>query len=1000
MRTLSLLILAALGLALGFQDAAAQQRTVTGRVTAEDTGAPIAAAQVGLLGTTRSVQTDAQGNFRISVPQGEVQLRIQNFGYRARDVTVAAGQSSVQVALPVDVLNLEGIVVTGQSTTVQRRNLANAVASIPAEQVGGAPSSETVEKMLQGKVAGSNIEQNSGAPGGGVQLRLRGVSTIIGESEPLWVVDGVVMSNVAIPSNANAVTQAAGGSNPSLTQDAVVNRAVDLNPHDIERIEILKGPSAAALYGSRAANGVILVTTKSGQPGDVRVSVTQRFGTFDTSEKLGFREWTRDEAIATFDDPSLASYFNADGTPIKRSDHEELLAGENDVSFETVATVSGGDQDTRYFLSGTWKEDNGVIPNTGFEKQALRINLEQQLGDRLRVSANTNLLRTLAARGVTNNDNAGVSYYMVLPFTPDFVDLTRQEDGTFPDNPFERSNPLETAALASNDEEVWRFIASGNVDFEFLNTGTHRLQLLATGGVDFFSQENDLLFPPTLQFEPSDGLPGTSLLSNSENTDITLSANLVHTFRSDRGYSATTTTGVQYEDRELNISRVSSFGLTAGQPNIDAGVQQTLREQRSLIRDLGFFGQEEVLLMDERLLLTLGLRADRTSVNADPDDFFFYPKAAASYRFDNLTSYLDAFKLRMAWGQVGNQPLYGQKFTPLTATTNVNGIPALVVQGTTGSEDLTPERQSEIELGFDATLMDGTAQFEATAFQKNVEDLLLQRTPAPSTGFATQVFNGGELRVRGLELALTATPIQSDRFSWISRTTYYRDYSEITSLPVPAFETGGFGTSLGAFRIEEGASATQIVANAGLDENGEQIVRKVGDANPTFRMGFSNDFTFGDFSVGSLFDWSEGNSVINLTQFLVDAGANAEDWSDNTREITLPDGTTEVAGDGEARLLIQGAGDTRPYIEDASYIKLRELSLSWNVPTELLGGVLGGRVESASLTLSGRNLLTFTDYTGLDPEVSNFGNQPIARNIDVAPFPPSRSYWLSVNVTF
>lgn len=1000
MKRLSLFV-AALLLIAGPSTGQAQQRTITGRVTAGDTGAPLGFADVQVLGTTRSTQTDPQGNFRLEVPSGEVRLRISNFGYRTREVTVSAGQSNVQVSLEVDVLNLEGIVVTGQATSVQRRNLANSVATVSAEEVGGAPTSESIEKIIQGKVAGANIETNSGAPGGGVQVRLRGVSTIIGASEPLYVVDGVVASNAAIPSNANAVTKAAGGSNPSLTQDAVVNRIADLNPNDIAKIEILKGPSAAALYGSQAANGVVLITTKKGTPGQTKITVNQRVGMFSPSNEIGFRQWTRDEAVSTFDDPSLASYFKADGTPIKSFNQEDLLTSNSSPSFQTDVTLSGGDENTRYFVSGTWKQDDGIIDNTGFEKQSVRLNVDQRFGDRFHVSVNNNLIRTLAQRGLTNNDNSGTSYYMVLPFTPNFVDLRKHGDA-FPSNPFERSNPLQTAALTTNNEEVWRFLSSVNADAELLNTGRHRLQILGTAGVDYFNQKNDLLFPPELQFEPSDGLPGTSLLSSSDNRDVTLSSNLVHTYTTaEGGATATSTVGVQYGDTKLNTSRISAFGLTAGQPNVDAGVQTTLRENRTRLKNLGFFGQEEVLMMNERLLLTAGMRADRSSANGDPDKYFFYPKAAASYRLENPMDRVDALKLRVAWGQSGNEPLYGQKFTPLTATNNVNGIPALVVNGVTGDPDLQPERQSEVEFGFDATLLEGRAQLEVTGFRKTVQDLLLQRTPAPSTGFATQIFNGGEMQVNGVELALTATPLQTDRLSWISRTTFYHNSSEITDLPVPAFETGGFGTSLGAYRIEEGASATQIVANAGLDSQGNIIVKKVGDAVPTFRMGFSNDISYGRLTLSSLVDWSHGGSVINLTQFLADAGANTGDYKTDPQPFTLRDGTTVTLGKGERRITRRGnLRDSRGYIEDGSYVKVREISLSYDLPPEWVSNLLHGTVESARVTFSGRNLLTFTGYTGLDPEVSNFGNQPIARNIDVAPFPPSRSFWLSLNVAF
>jgi outer membrane receptor protein involved in Fe transport len=554
--------------------------------------------------------------------------------------------------------------------------------------------------------------------------------------------------------------------------------------------------------------------------------------------------------------------------------------------------------------------------------------------------------------------------------------------------------------MLENDEDVWRVIAGGTADFDVFRNEQHNLKLVGTGGADYFNQENRFFSPPNLQFEPDDGLPGTSLLSNSGSTNYSLTGNVIHVYTGATGFTATSTVGTQYGDRNINISRIVSQGLTAGQPNVDAGVVQQALQNRTIIRDLGFFGQEELLMLDGRLLLTAGLRADRSSVNGDPQQYFFYPKAAASYRFIEPLRNLDDLKLRVAFGQSGNQPLFGQKFTPLSSSNNIGGIPGLTVLGVFGSPDLQPERQTEVEGGFDATVLNGNARLEATVYQKNVSNLLLQRTPAPSTGFNTEIFNGGEMRVRGLELSLDATPIRTRGFSWVSRTTFASNRSEITSLPVPTFETGGFGTSLGSYRIQEGASATQIVANSGRDAEGNIIVAKVGDANPDFRMGFSNDLTFGAFSLSSLFDWSQGQSVINLTQFLADAGQNSVDFAEDVQPYTRRNGTVIQAGTGERRLRDRGDfADSRGYIEDGSYIKLRELSLSYTLPQSVFGRALGN-AESARLTLSGRNLITITDYSGLDPEVSNFGNVPIARNIDVAPFPPSRSFWLSLDFSF
>ncbi len=961
----------------------AQTRIVTGQVTDAVSNAPLPGVNVSVRGILASTATDNDGSFALGwVPVGDAVIDFRRIGYKRAVVSVGANQFTISVALEADVFKLEEVVVTGRGTGMERRNLANAVATVSGDEVTQV-TAQSIEHALQGKVAGADVYTNSGAPGGGAQVQLRGVSTISGANSPLYVIDGVIISNVAIPSNTNAVTRASSGSNASSTQDGQVNRVVDLNPNDIESIEILKGASASAIYGSKASNGVVIIQTRRGQEGRPRVNLTQRFGFFDLAEKLGFR---------TFEDAAEVDAWGGAGTaaavgfvPGRTFDHEEALAGRNALSHETQLSASGGDGNTTYFVSGLWKNDEGIMENTGFEKQSFRVNVDQEFSSRFRANISSNALHTLAQRGLTNNDNAGVSPYMVFPFTPNIVDLRRRPDGTFPDNPFERSNPLATIAQMKNNEDVWRFIGSLRLEFDAVQTPNHNLQVLAQAGVDFFSQTNDLFFPPDLQFEDDDGFAGTSLLTNSDNEFINLNTNVIHTYSPGSGTTFTSSAGLTYETRDLSVASVQNQGQIAGQESIAAGVKVTLNENRSRSEDFGFYFQEEILTLDERLLLTVGIRGDQTSRNSADDKIFWYPKAAASMRFPGTGGFFDELKVRAAYGEVGNQPLFGQKFTPLTATNNIEGIPGLLVQGSVASPDLRPERQREVEGGVDAVLANGRATLELTGYQKSISELLLTRQLAPSSGFAQQIFNGGKLRVRGIEAALGVVPIQTANVNWLFRTTFAMTRSKVTQLDVPAFvpSNAGFGTGLGTFRIEEGKSVTQLVGNTG---NGGPV-GALGEANPDFRMGFTNDVSVGAVSFFMHADWQQGGDVVNLTELLYDAGGNTEDF--------------EVDEGGSFRIANFGAGavGTKLYIQDASFFKVREATVAWEVPQRVVSSVWGA-IRSARLSLSGRNLLTFSGYRGMDPEVSNFGNQAVGRNIDVAPFPPSRSFWFSVDLSF
>jgi TonB-linked SusC/RagA family outer membrane protein len=955
-------------------------RMLRGRTYDRTSNDPVPLTRVIIKGTTKGVEADLNGYFTLEIPEGAVVLDISSQDYKQRDVLVPPAQRSVNI--PLEPSFTEEMVVVGRASEVARKNLANAVATVNAESLNRAPAA-TVDQAIQGKVAGANIQANSGAPGGGLQMRLRGVSTIIGETAPLYVIDGVIVSDIAIASGIFAVTASVGGSNPSATQDNQVNRVADLNPNDIESIEILKGASAAAIYGSKASNGVVIINTKRGRAGtEPRVDITQRLGMYTLANKIGARRFSsEDEAAAAFGEQAREFYRQG-----KFFDHEEQLASRRDLSTETVASVSGVSGNTRYFGSALVKDDNGIIGNTGYSKQSFRLNVGQKLSELLDVNASANVVHSLSDRGLTNNDNAGVTYHMVLPFTPSFYNLEPGPDGTYPKNPFIGSlaNPLQTAALVTNDEDVWRIIASGDATLNVYKDKTSELRVLANFGLDRFQQQNNVLFPPELNFEPvDDGLPGTSLEGTSQARNINAGLNVVYNMKPEgTGINSNTSAGVSFEERDLNSVYIVSRNLNAGQPNVDSGTQISVRQDRQFARDRGYYVQEEAILLDERLTLIGALRGEQSSTNGNPNKLYMYPKLATAYRVPSFDPTVDEFKVRLAYGETGNQPKYGQKFSPLLANGNIEGAPGIIGSGIAGDPNIRPERQREVEAGLDAVFMGGNIVTELTVYQRNISDLLLQRALAPSTGFATQFFNGGQMRNRGVELMVQLNPFNGGEFEWVSNTTFTLNRSKVTKLPVPAFLAGGFGTGLGAFRIEEGQSATQIVGNSGLKADGTCCeVVKLGDTEPDFRMGFSNSFRYRGWSLSFLLDWQKGSDVINLTRFIYDLGQNTPDY----------------VGAGEQRLKDQ-ATNAGVYIEDASFLKLREITLTYQLPDNWVTQI--PKVKSARLSLSARNVFTVSGYSGLDPEVSNFGNQAIARNIDVAPFPPSRSFWTSIDVGF
>jgi hypothetical protein len=533
--------------------------------------------------------------------------------------------------------------------------------------------------------------------------------------------------------------------------------------------------------------------------------------------------------------------------------------------------------------------------------------------------------------------------------------------------------------LLKNREDVWRILGTVTTRWAAITGERHGLSVSVIGGFDYFTQRNDFLSPPELQFEPNDDQPGTVILGKASNLNANIGVNATHTYTPESSaFQATTSAGVQYGTRELNTTSVVGRSLLTGQTSPDQATSRDVSQDLQQVHDLGIFGQEELLLMQRKLFLTAGLRADRSSVNGDDGKYFAYPKAAASYRLIAPVGGVDEIKLRVAYGETGNQPLYGSKFTPDTSGV-IDGKFGTQVGQRAGDPDIKPERQKEIETGFDAQIANGRAQLSFSVYQRRIVDLLLDQTLAPSLGQSTRIFNsGGTLRNRGLEVGLQFIPVQTGSIYWVVGSNFSLNRSKITALPIPTFQTGGFGTSLGVFQIEKGKSATQIVGLV----NGQQ--QAIGDAYPDFQMGFSNDVEWKRFRLGMQWDWKKGGDVINLTRLLFDAGQNSADKADG----------------GLARVTKWGNGNTKVYLEDGSYLKLRELSLSYDLPSRLVASMFGGSTRYARLSLSGRNLIRISNYSGYDPEVSNFGNQAIVRNIDVAPYPPSRSFFFSVDVGF
>ncbi len=786
MRRRTGLTLALLFAAVSAPSARAQTRSLTGRVYDDATQQGIPGALVSVVNGTTVTQAGPDGRYRIVLPTTPLKLLFRGLGYKRLEVDVDANRTTLDVPMAKEALQLNEVVVTGTATTQERRNVSTAVTTVSGDQVDQAPSA-SLENALQGKVVGASINMNSGAPGGGGQIQIRGVTSILGNGQPLFVVDGVIFDNSASGPGINAVTRASG-SGASSNQDNPVNRLADLNPDEIENIQILKSAAASAIYGSQATNGVVLITTKRGRGGNTQFHLTQRLGTNTADRLLGSRHWTQGELAGLLGDTTSArtvtkQYCASDPCPYY--DYQGQLYGNNGLAYETALSISGGTDVTKYFVSANDKNDPGTMINTNARRQNLRLNIDQSLGSKFTTSASAAIYRSGTARGISNNDNTFTSPVYAFGYTPAVINLqAKQANGAPIDNLLLRtllgtgSNPFQTIAGVKDYEDTWRQVGAANARWAAWSGTNQTFSISATGGFDRYDSDGETYSPNYLQFEPDDGLPGTAVQAEALSRLFNGSLNAVHTYTPTANRflpgitSLTTAVGLQYEDRANNTYSVVARGLLPGIQEINQGTP-TIAQNKTIVRNEAAYFSEEMLAFSDKLSASAHVRAEKNSVDGDRDKLFYWPAVSASYRFTNLFPHADEIKLRASYGISGNQPLYGLRDLVLVGNGLIDGRNAIAEPTTLGNTNIEPEKMHEKEIGIDGSFFNNRIGLEASYYNRRITDMLLQPTLAPSSGFGNEYINGGVMNTAGVELAVTLLPIQSRNFSWTSRTQYY-----------------------------------------------------------------------------------------------------------------------------------------------------------------------------------------------------------------------------------
>jgi TonB-dependent starch-binding outer membrane protein SusC len=960
---------------------AAQQGSVAGRVTDKVSSQPIPGAQVLLSGTNLQAITNNEGRYRIDrVPPGQYQAQVRLIGYAMgqQPVTVTAGgAATLDIAMTAAAIPLEALVVSATGETQRVKELGNAVSTIAADSVAQkAPVTNTAD-LLNSRAPGVQVITSGGTTGSGTRIRIRGASSLSLTNEPIVVVDGVRVDNDAIASSIGV-----GGQSPS--------RINDFNPQDVEDIEVVKGPSAAALYGTDAANGVIQIRTKQGRPGPTRWTsfieggVLNDIGSWPAnwfSEQASGASCNIESAARAVCTITKVSNFN----PI-----ETFSPFRQGVRQQYGLSASGGSEQTTFYTSGTFEREKGVFASNDLRNVSLRANLHNQISRLMDISVSTGYVSSDLNLPQNDNNDQGILPSGLLGFSDSSINhgygfLTPQQ-----------ANQIFTG------QSIERFTGSLNANFR----PTSWLTFRGVAGTDVTNQADNETTPPNTIPLDQDRLDGNHIADRIQVFSYTGNFSGTASYRLTPTITTSTTAGMQYSKDVFNEVDASGRKLVGGTNSLSGVVVPTVGENTDEFVTLGFYGQQQVNFSD-RLFITAALRGDDNSAFGANFNFITYPKVSASWvvsdeRFFPHPTWLNSFRLRAAWGKSGRQPGPNdalQFFTPVAIAANGTDVPGVTIGGL-GNTNLRPEKTRELEAGFDADLVQSRVHFEFTYYDKDSRDALIARKLAPSLGVSdTRFENLGEVSNKGVELLLTAQVINSRNLGWNLTASAWGNKNRLIHLGqgiTPII----FGLGGASQRHEEGypLGGYWDFSYTFKDLNGDGLISRneitvaseqsfQGSPQPDHGGTLTSEFTFlRHFRLYGLLDARYGNKLDNSTEEFRCLFAICEGI--RNPKASLAEQARAVA--------TRVYGLETGYFEDVGFVKLREVSLTYSAPDQWAHRI---GAQTLSFTVSGRNLHTWTKYTGVDPELNNSGQT----NFSTADFltqPPVRYFIGRVNVTF
>ena len=1011
------------------------QVRISGKVTGPD-GKGLAAISVLVHNTTVGTVTDANGTYALqaNLQPGTYTLDFSGVGFKTQSQSIQIGNASSytsDIQLAIDALNMDEVILTGVSLGTTRKQLGSYISTVKADQLTKGATSNVLS-ALQGKTAGAQIIQNNGDPAGGFSVRLRGINTILSSSEPLYMVDGVIVNNAT-----NRVTNTQSGYDGSNFVGTIgQNRLADINPADIDHIEVLNGAAAAAIYGSRANAGVVQIFTKKGTSGAPVVNFSTGIMVNHLRKKIGVNE-----APTKFGGPTdgpgaftqdiitaVGGVLLTNTTQVTRYDYQDYIF-HTGLGTDNNVSVSGGTDKTKYYVSGSYFYNQGIVRNTDAQRYSFRANINQTMNNWLSFNLGLNYINS--ASNEKPDGNSFFSPMNSVTILGNFHNIWQRDALGNIKAVGERGrvNPVSVIEDFKQREETNRLIANFGAKLKPMKGLTFDYTL----GIDNYAQNGTTYMPPfaynvntaffggAASLDPT--LNGYASTGNDYFFQINHELNGTYQFNINSDIASTTQVGysVQYEKNRYSLLQGRGMAPFVQTVNGASTLLPSV-DDRSEFSASGIYLQQNFKFKNQ-IFVTGAVRRDASSVFGENQRNQLYYKASGSYLISETDFWKDGgmdwwntFKIRAAYGQSGNLTGIGaySRFNTYTSNSYLSRT-ALNSSTTLANTNVKPERQGELEIGTDMSFLNDRIGLTFNWYKKKVTDLLYTRSIAPTTGFSSLLDNLGSLQNKGFEILLTGSPVSKKDLQWDVTLIYNHNRNKILNVgsalillstnagaPVSLLQGYPAGVFYGTFfavdnngnqvkntngipQIEKGIQNSPLSYTPQRDINGlptGTTLRKViGDPNPKYTATFTNDLTYKKFGLHLQFDAVQGLNVFNAdfrTRQGVGNGlvAQQEDLGQVPRGYIL--GVYQIE---------------QWRIDDGSFVKLRELSLSYDIGKFKF-------FKDLTVSLSGRNLYSWDKYKGYDPEVNSGGQSTILRGIDFGSVPIPRTFKFGIAAKF